>query len=56
MGLALGAGLGTAGGLLAFTGEEIYNHKGDIGKGITKVGDALIDTGEKIGGFFKSIF
>lgn len=56
LGLALGAGLGTAGGLLAFTGEEIYNHKDDIGKGITKVGDALIDTGEKIGGFFKSIF
>ena len=49
VGLALGAGIGVVGGTLAFAGEEIYNHRKDIGKFFSNAGN-------KIGGFFKKIF
>jgi 23S rRNA maturation mini-RNase III len=48
-GIALGASIGLVGGTLGFAGEEIYNHRKDIGKFFS-------NTGKKIGGFFKSIF
>ena len=49
MGLALGGAVGAIGGTLGFAGEEIYNHRKDIGKFFT-------NTGKKVGHFFKSIF
>ena len=56
LGILVGGGMGLAGGLLAFGGQEIYQHRKDIKKGFDDTGKAIGSGIKSIGNFFKKIF
>ena len=56
VGILVGGGIGLAGGLLAFGGQEIYKHREDIKEGFEDVGKGIASAAKSVGSFFKSIF
>lgn len=56
VGILVGGGIGLAGGLLAFAGQEAYKHRGDIKEGIETAGKTIGKGVQSVGNFFKKLF
>ncbi len=56
VGILVGGGIGLAGGLLTFAGQEAYKHRKDIKEGFEDAGKFIGKGVKSVGNFFKKLF